>query len=159
MPLPKRPGSVADSGKSFDQVADSQSTEHSLCRKAQRYKPRLPLRAFPFTPGQVIEVYPTQRVRERTMQYSEGEIPAPVFSSQGKGAWLLPWRSRQAQLPKICLSFGLSPPSAAISSRESPRIFLSQNSGVPLGSQCILSMSCSHVCISQSIEHLWGLPW
>ena len=109
MPLPKRPGSVADSGKSFDQVADSQSTEHILCRKAQRYKPRLPLRAFPFTPGQVIEVYPTQRVRERTMQYSEGEIPVPIFSSQGKGAWLLPWCSRQAQLPKVCLSFGLSP--------------------------------------------------
>ena len=103
LPLPKRHGSVADNGKSFDQVADSQSTEHILCRRAQRFKPWLPLTAFPFTPGQVIEVYPTQTVRERTMQYSEGELPAPIFSSQGKGAWLLPWCSRQAQLPKVCL--------------------------------------------------------
>ena len=109
MPLQKRQRSVADNGKSFDQVADSQSTEHILCRRAQRYKPWLPLRAFPFTSGQMIEVYPTQMVRERTMQYSEGELPAPIFSSQGKGAWLPSWCSRQAQLPKVCLSFGLSP--------------------------------------------------
>ena len=59
----------------------------------------------------------------------------------------------------VSVFWAKSPSAAAISSRESPRIFLSQNSGAPLGSQCTLSMSCSHVCISQSIEHLWGLPW
>ena len=82
------------------------------------------------------------------------QSPSIAARERGHGSALVPLPGTAAKSMSIFRA--KSPSAAAISSRMSSRIFLSQNSGASLGSQCTLSMSCSHVCISQRIEHLWG---
>ena len=95
---------------------------------------------------------------DRGLSHTEGKrenhSPSIAARERGHGSALVPLPGTAAKSMSIFRA--KSPSAAAISSRMSSRIFLSQNSGASLGSQCTLSMSCSHVCISQRIEHLWG---
>lgn len=124
------------------------SAEHLLYRRPQSHKPRKPHEAqglfhLPWTSDQE---QGSRKERERTMQCSEGGLPARIYGSQEKKAWFQPRCFRHSS-PKVYWSFSLSPLLLlpAQNSGKSPRNFLSLNNGPSFVFQCTISELFSHL--------------